>query len=65
MTETKYCVGIDLGTTHCVLAYAETCTDEQPNLPQVMPVQQLVAVGQVTEKSALPSFLYIPQSPEF
>jgi hypothetical protein len=65
MTETKYCVGIDLGTTHCVLAYAETCTDEQPNLPQVMPVQQLVAVGQVTEKSALPSFLYLPHSAEF
>jgi hypothetical protein len=65
MTATKYCVGIDLGTTHCVLAYAEISTDDQSNLPQVMPIQQLVAVGQVAEQSALPSFLYLPHGAEF
>lgn len=65
MTDTKYCVGIDLGTTHCVLAYAEKCAEDQHNLPQVMPIQQLVAIGQVAEQSALPSFLYLAHNAEF
>lgn len=52
----SFSVGIDLGTTHCVLSYSAV-GDEQQTI-QVMPIAQLVSPGQVEEKSQLPSFLY-------
>ncbi len=58
----KYCVGIDLGTTHCVISYTEPGNDE--NQVQVMPVPQLVAPGQIEEKNQLGSFLYQPHEHE-
>ena len=53
----KYCIGIDLGTTNSVLAYAALETDE----PQVniLPIPQLVAAGTVESHTLLPSFLYL------
>ncbi len=58
----RYCVGIDLGTTHCVISYTEPGNDE--NQVQVMPVPQLVAPGQIEEKNQLGSFLYQPHEHE-
>lgn len=55
----KYTVGIDLGTTHCVLSYAELSTMEQEEFTQqVMPISQLTAPGTVEDKLQLPSFIY-------
>ncbi|KDM91330.1 Hsp70 family protein [Photobacterium galatheae] len=54
--EHKYSVGIDLGTTHCVLSYVDLQQDEAP--VQIMPIAQLTAPGSVEEKSQLPSFMY-------
>lgn len=56
---TRFSVGIDLGTTHCVLSYAdlEHIDDEQFS-PQVMAIPQLTSPGSVEEKNQLPSFLY-------
>ncbi|WP_442484813.1 Hsp70 family protein [Aeoliella sp. SH292] len=53
----KYVIGIDLGTTNCVLAYAPLDSDA----PQVelLPIPQLVAAGTIDQRKSLPSFLYI------
>jgi molecular chaperone DnaK (HSP70) len=54
----RYLVGIDLGTTHTVVAYADS---EAPQAPlQVFPVDQLVAPGEVAPRPLLPSMRYHP-----
>jgi len=60
-TEAKYVLGIDLGTTNSVLAYAPLDA-EQPKV-EVLRVPQLVASGTVESLGLLPSFLYVA-SPE-
>ncbi|MYM58673.1 Hsp70 family protein [Vibrio sp. OCN044] len=58
----KYSVGIDLGTTHCVLSYLDT-SDESASV-EVMQIAQLTAPGTVENKSQLGSFLYQPHEHE-
>jgi len=58
----KYVLGIDLGTTNSVLAYA-LLEDEEPAIRQ-LPIPQLVAPGTVEDRTALPSFLYLPLAEE-
>lgn len=53
----QYCIGIDLGTTNSVLAYAPLA-DESSAEPNVFAVNQSVAPGQVEQKQQLPSFVY-------
>ncbi|WP_318400828.1 Hsp70 family protein [Photobacterium leiognathi] len=52
----RYSVGIDLGTTHCVLSYVDL-QDENADVT-VMPIPQLTNPGSVEEKKQLPSFMY-------
>jgi molecular chaperone DnaK (HSP70) len=47
-------VGIDLGTTHTVVAEAVA------GVARVLPVAQLVAPGEIDARPLLPSFLYAP-----
>ncbi len=55
----RFSVGIDLGTTHCVLSYADlNKLDDDECSPQVMAISQLTSPGEVEEKQQLPSFLY-------
>jgi len=61
----RFSVGIDLGTTHCVLSYAELGNiDDEHFLSQVMAIPQLTSPGAVEEKSQLPSFLYLAHEAE-
>ncbi len=56
----RYLVGIDLGTTHTVVAYADTkasSPDAPPDI-QSFEVEQLIAPGQVAAKPLLPSVRY-------
>jgi hypothetical protein len=54
-----FSVGIDLGTTHCVLSYADiTDIDGLEFSQQVMAIPQLTSPGVVEESYQLPSFLY-------
>lgn len=57
----KYIVGIDLGTTHSVVAYTRA-TAADDDLPQVdlLPITQVVAPGEVSDQPLLPSFLFLP-----
>jgi molecular chaperone DnaK (HSP70) len=58
-TPAHFFVGIDLGTTHCVLSYAQTSGDEDEVFSQqVMAIPQLTSLGMVEDKYQLPSFLY-------
>ncbi|XZE51480.1 Hsp70 family protein [Planctomycetaceae bacterium SH139] len=55
--DSRYTIGIDLGTTNSVVAYAEL-TAELPEL-QLLEIPQVVAAGQVESRQSLPSFLYL------
>lgn len=58
-TNQRFFVGIDLGTTHCVLSYAIASDDEEAEFSQqVMAIPQLTSLGMVEDKNQLPSFLY-------
>lgn len=66
--ESKYVIGIDLGTTNSALSYAEIHPDADPFAPanvQVMAIPQLTNPGEVRDEDLLPSFLYLPGSSDF
>ncbi|HEU4532791.1 MAG TPA: heat-shock protein Hsp70, partial [Polyangiaceae bacterium] len=54
-------VGIDLGTTHTVVAYAERRAGARP---QLLPLPQLVSGSAAEARPVLPSFLYAPTAEE-
>ncbi|WP_104047621.1 Hsp70 family protein [Vibrio jasicida] len=58
----KFSVGIDLGTTHCVMSFVDT-HDEDARV-EVMPIPQLTSPGTVETRSQLGSFLYQPHEHE-
>jgi hypothetical protein len=64
VSDTRYSVGIDLGTTNSVLAYVELgqCDGEKAPV-EVLDLQQLTSPGAIGVKKQLPSFLY--QAHEF
>jgi hypothetical protein len=57
-----YVVGIDLGTTHCAVAFAEAGA-ENPR-PEVLSIPQLVQPGGIEDKALLPSFFYFAHESE-
>lgn len=54
-------VGIDLGTTHTVVAWADP---SQNTPPEVFPISQLVTGSEVAKDALFPSFLYAPIASE-
>jgi molecular chaperone DnaK (HSP70) len=55
----RFSVGIDLGTTHCVVSYVELAESGDGVFPQhVMAIPQLTLPGVVEDSLQLPSFLY-------
>jgi hypothetical protein len=61
----RFSVGIDLGTTHCVLSYADLENiDDEEFSPEVLAIPQLTSPGSVEEKQQLPSFLYLAHAAE-
>jgi molecular chaperone DnaK (HSP70) len=58
--ESRYIVGIDLGTTNTALAYVDTAVAPADRTVQTFLVPQLVAAGEVAELPLLPSFTYLP-----
>jgi molecular chaperone DnaK (HSP70) len=63
MANSRFSIGIDLGTTNCAIAYIDSqkegATAEVLNLPQI------VQPGVYEDRKLLPSFLYLPQKGEF
>ncbi|PCK07771.1 MAG: molecular chaperone DnaK [Alteromonadaceae bacterium] len=64
MPKTKYLVGIDLGTTNTVVAYAPLSDSLHPNQRRIFEIEQLVAAGEVAKLPMLPSFRYHPSQGE-
>ena len=61
MTDPRYAIGIDLGTTHSALSYVDLqASDGEKTADGVLPVPQLTAPGTVEALPLLPSFLYLP-----
>lgn len=58
----QYLVGIDLGTTHTVVAYA-AANDPEKHI-QLFEIRQLVGLGEVAERPLLPSVRYHPAAGE-
>ncbi|MEM1095801.1 MAG: Hsp70 family protein [Bacteroidota bacterium] len=61
MSDPKYIVGIDLGTTHCVVAFTENAVPEfdAPAI-HIFNMPQVVAPGEIKSQPLLPSFLFMP-----
>ncbi len=61
MSDPTYIIGVDLGTTNCVVAYTEAQIDEyeEPQI-RVLEIPQLVAPGSVGKDEILPSFVLLP-----
>ncbi|HEY7866120.1 MAG TPA: Hsp70 family protein [Psychromonas sp.] len=64
----RYSVGIDLGTTHCVLSYMDllNIAEDPASVPEltIMPIPQLTHAGTIEEKKQLPSFIYMAHEAE-
>lgn len=60
----KYLIGIDLGTTNTVVAYADMQQPLTPDNCQIFEIEQLVAAGEVAKRPMLPSFRYHPTQGE-
>ncbi len=61
MSEPVYIIGIDLGTTNTVAAYAEIQTDpgRTPDI-RIFRIPQLVDAGAIEKRNLLPSFILVP-----
>jgi len=60
----KYLVGIDLGTTHTVVAYTEADKSNTNQAIKIFQIEQLTAPGEVAARSLLPSVRYHPAEGE-
>ena len=59
MSEPRYSVGIDLGTTNSVVSFVDLQEADGDQAPlQVLDIPQLTSPGVVGERKQLPSFLY-------
>ena len=65
MSEPRYSIGIDLGTTHCALSYVDCAgSDGEKTTQDVLPITQLTAPATIDNLPLLPSFLYLPHPSE-
>ncbi|WP_029049090.1 Hsp70 family protein [Cupriavidus sp. amp6] len=65
MSEARYAIGIDLGTTHSALSYVDlAASDGEKTSQDVQAIVQLTAPGAVEDLDLLPSFLYLPHASE-
>ncbi len=65
MSEARYAIGIDLGTTHSAVSYVDlAASDGEKTSQRVLPITQLTAPGAVEDLELLPSFLYLPHESE-
>ncbi|MDS4070073.1 MAG: Hsp70 family protein [Candidatus Competibacter sp.] len=65
MSEIRYAVGIDLGTTHCVMAAVDLAASDRDDVVEgIEDIPQSTAPGAVEDRPMLPSFLYLPHPDE-
>ncbi len=65
MSDARFAIGIDLGTTHCALSRVDLAASEGEQVAlDVLPIPQLTAPGTVEALALLPSFIYLPHASE-
>jgi molecular chaperone DnaK (HSP70) len=67
ISHSKFLVGIDLGTTHTVVAYQQKATANtktSDSKTKIFEIFQLIAPGTVAKRALLPSFRYHPANGE-
>ncbi|MBO3704494.1 MAG: hypothetical protein J5W83_18480 [Candidatus Accumulibacter sp.] len=65
MSEAKFSIGIDLGTTHCALSYVDIANSDGEQVAQeILPIPQLTAPGSVQSPWLLPSFIHLRHASE-
>ncbi|MBF0472938.1 MAG: Hsp70 family protein [Nitrospirae bacterium] len=62
MNQSRYIIGIDLGTTNCVVSYIDNTSSDK--VPKILPIPQITQAGVVGNKDTLPSYIYIPTESE-
>ncbi len=62
MKDSKYIIGIDLGTTNSAVSYIDA--SEEKSSPAIFPIPQVVNAGEIEYQQVLPSFTYIPGNHE-
>ena len=62
MTATRFSIGIDLGTTNCVLSYVDSRQPQRGS--QVLDITQWDSATTRVDEPALPSFAYTPTTAE-
>jgi Hsp70 protein len=63
--DSRFVVGIDLGTTNSALAWLDTSQSPEDARVSVHEIPQLTSPGEVARRALLPSFLYIPGELDF
>ena len=63
MANSRFSIGIDLGTTNCAMAYIDSHKEDRA--AEVLNLPQIVQPGVYEDRKLLPSFLYLPQKGEF
>ncbi len=63
MTDSKYIIGIDLGTTNSIVAYTAADSESAADI-RIFRIPQLVDAGVVETREILPSFIYMPAAHE-
>jgi hypothetical protein len=63
--ESRFVVGIDLGTTNSALAWVDTHEADEQARVRSLDVPQLVSPGEIERRPLLPSFLYSPGDLDF
>ena len=63
-SQSRYVVGIDLGTTNTALSFADTTTGDHPEVRD-LEIPQLIHPSQVEARTLLPSFMYLSSEGEF
>jgi molecular chaperone DnaK (HSP70) len=58
MTRSRFSIGIDLGTTNCALAFVPLDGDARS---EILDIPQWETLSAITESTALPSFVYLPE----
>ncbi|HEY5742921.1 MAG TPA: Hsp70 family protein, partial [Terrimicrobiaceae bacterium] len=62
MSQARFSIGIDLGTTNCAMAYVPL--DGEASKSDVFPIAQWETATALSESATLPSFLYFPTESE-
>ena len=60
MSDSRYIIGIDLGTTNSTIAYVDSSA-ENP-VSSTLSIPQIIAPGEIASESSLPSFLFLPET---